>query len=74
MVYLYPLRYHCGLGGLPSFCTANPSASWYRAVGSVGFYLTPVIFACSMLSLPFLNLLYGVVSLYVVGVLSELVL
>jgi hypothetical protein len=50
-----------------------------RAVGSGGFYLTPVVFAlsyvksvlCVFLSL---NLLYDVVSLYVVGVLSELVM
>jgi hypothetical protein len=49
-----------------------------RAVGSVGFYLAcyfclfyvkPVLCA-----FPFLNLLYGVESMYRVGVLSELVM
>jgi hypothetical protein len=69
MLYLYPLRYRCGLGGLPSFFTANPSASWCSSCGqcrtlshACNFclsYVEPVL--CSF---PFLNLLYGVVSLY----------
>jgi hypothetical protein len=45
MAYLYPVpSCRCGPGDFPSFRTAIlPAPCDNRAVGGVGFYLTPVI-------------------------------
>jgi hypothetical protein len=66
MAYLYPLHYRGGLGGLPSFITANPSVSGWSSCGQCRIlshacnfclsYVEPVL--CAFY---FSNLLYGVV-------------